>query len=93
MFDATFNNVKAILDRTVNLEGRIPRLSDYKGCRVAVIILEGVCNNPPSRENALYQASLSGTGTCNTPDVNIKVTSDQARVDPDDQDTSATEGV
>ena len=92
MFDATFNNVKAILDRTVNLEGRIPRLSDYKGCRVAVIILEGVCNNPPSRENALYQASLSGTGTY-IPNTNIDVTSDQARVDPDDQDTSATEGV
>lgn len=40
MFDATFDNVRTVIDRTVNQEGRIPRLSEYKGYPVAVVILE-----------------------------------------------------
>jgi len=40
MFDATFSNVVAALDRTVNSDGRIPRLSDYKGRRVTVVITD-----------------------------------------------------
>ncbi len=40
MFQAVFDKVRAVEDRTVNLEGRIPRMSEYKGCRVAVVVLE-----------------------------------------------------
>lgn len=40
MFIATFNNAKAVFDRTVNPDGRIPRVSEFKGCRVSVVVLD-----------------------------------------------------
>lgn len=50
MFDATFGSVKTVIDRTVNQEGRIPRMSEYKGHRVAVVILE---NSAPEIEGTI----------------------------------------
>ena len=40
MFTAKFSNVKAVIDRTVNPDGRVPRMSEYKNRRVTVVILE-----------------------------------------------------
>jgi hypothetical protein len=50
MFDATFGKVRTVIDRTVNQEGRIPRMSEYKGHRVAVVILE---NSAPEIEGTI----------------------------------------
>ena len=38
--EVKFSNVRAIVDRTVNPDGRIPRVSEFKGCRVSVVVLD-----------------------------------------------------
>ena len=91
--DATYKDVVMTEEREVSSAGRISGLSRYKGQKVFVVVQKPTeCNDPPWREDTQYQASLSGTEAY-SPNTNIDVTSDQARVDPDDQDTSATEGV
>ena len=44
MFSAQFDKVDAIVARTVNREGRIPRMSEHKTKRVFVVIPE--CDDP-----------------------------------------------
>lgn len=51
MFDATFENVIAVLEAKVNPDGRLPRIGKYKNCNVSIVIIEGYDDtNQPAQQ-------------------------------------------
>jgi len=68
MFKAEFDNVLAVLDRTVNSDGRVPRVSEFKNCRVAVVILaDSTPDTLVSYGGGMMQQELGGDYKINPP--------------------------
>ena len=77
MFDVRISNAETVVARTVNSEGRIPRMSEHKGKQVYVVIPESLCT-PTAMVEYPYQVKLD-TGTYSS-DARADVSGDDEKI-------------